>query len=477
MTMCSMKTMKRLVTFIWALLFAAAAHAQKEQPLPKDLPPYGPQPALQLPDVRASRLDNGLTVWLVAQPGLPKISFSIAVLGGLANDPANRPGMSELLSRTVTQGTKTRGAKQIAEEIQAAGGDLNAGANRDRTLISTSVLSSKAEAAVSLVADVLENASFPDNEVTLAKTNLSESLREREAQPGFQANRALAHILFGTGPYGVISPTQDSLAQMNAAELRQEYARRFRPDQAILVAVGDFDPARMSALIRDKLAGWKAPATPPATVNAKPAAAAPHSAYFVARPHSVQTTLVLAAFGPLRADPDYEAAEVANAVYGGTFSSRLVANIREDKGYTYSPGSGVQTLRQAGIVRTQADVRNAVTGASLNEIDYELNRMVTTSPTEEELSRAKRYLLGIEAISLQSRDSVAAELASLWLNGLPPDGISTYGKKVNAATPEDVDAAAKKYWPASRMTIVAVGEEKVIREALAPFGLPVEAVK
>jgi predicted Zn-dependent peptidase len=469
--------MKRLFTLILAFILGTAAWAQKEQPLPKDLPPYGPQPALQIPDVKASKLNNGLTVWLVAQPGLPKVSFSIAILGGLASDPASRPGLSELLSKTLTEGTKTRSAKQIAEEIQAAGGDLSAGANRDRFIVATNVLSSKVDSAVTLLADMLENATFPDNEVALAKDNLSESLREREAEPSFQANRALAHILFGSGPYSVIAPTQESLAQTTAAELRHEYARRFRPDQAIIVAAGDFDPAKMGALIKEKLGAWKSPATPPPAVNAKPAAAAPHNAYVVARPNSVQTKLVLAAFGPLRGDPDYEAAQVANAVYGGTFSSRLVANIREDKGYTYSPGSGVQTLRQAGIVRTQADVRNAVTAASLNEINYELNRLVTTSPTEEELSRAKRFLLGIEAISLQSRESVAGELANLWLNGLPPDGIATYGKKVEAATAEQVDAAAQKYFPASRMTIVAVGEEKVIRDAFAPFGLPVEPVK
>src|SRR5262249_22138607 len=212
-------------------------------------------------------------------------------------------------------------------------------------------------------------------------------------------------------------------------------------------------------------------------VNFKPQSSAPHEIYFVSRPDSVQTTLVLAGFGPLRGDPDFEATEVANAVFGGTFSSRLVSNIREDKGYTYTPGSGLQPFRLAGVVRSQADVRNAVTGASLNEMIYELNRMVTTSPSEEELNRAKRFLLGIEAFGLQSRDSVASELAFLWLNGLPPDGIATYTKKISATTAEQVDAAAQKYFPASRMAIVAVGEEKVIRDTLTPFGLPVQPVK
>jgi predicted Zn-dependent peptidase len=469
--------MKNALTVITVLLFAAAAQAQKEAPLPKDLPPYGTQPAFQAPEVRATKLDNGLMVWLVAQPGLPKVSFRVVVLGGLAADSSDRPGLSELLARTLSQGTKTRSAKQIAEEIQSAGGDLSVGADRDSISVSTSVLSSRTELAVGLLADTLENASFPDGEVALAKRNLSSSLREREAQPGFQANRALARVLFGSGPYSVIAPTQDSLGRMTSDELRQEFARRFRPDQAILVAVGDFDAAKMTEMIREKLGGWRAPTAPPATVNAKPARPARHEVTFVARPNSVQTTLVLAGFGPLRSDPDYEAAEVADAIYGGTFTSRLVTNIREDKGYTYSPGSNLATLRQAAVFRTQADVRNAVTGASLNEILYEMNRMATTSPTDEELSRAKRYLLGIEAILLQSRSAVAGELADLWLNGLGPDAIASYNRKVSATTAEDVDAVARKYFPASRMTIVAVGEEKVIRDALAPFALPMEGAK
>ncbi|HEX2663581.1 MAG TPA: pitrilysin family protein [Candidatus Acidoferrum sp.] len=469
--------MRNALTVIFVLLFAAAAQAQKEAPLPKDLPPYGTQPAFQPPEVKATKLDNGLMVWLVAQPGLPKVSFRVVVLGGLAADASDRPGLSELLARTLSQGTKTRSAKQIAEEIQSAGGDLSVGADRDSISVSTSVLSSKTELAAGLLADMLRNASFPDGEVALAKSNLSNSLREREAQPGFQANRALARVLFGSGPYSVIAPTQDSLGRMASDELRQEFARRFRPDQAILVAVGDFDAAKMTEMIREKLGGWRAPTATPATVNAKPARPVRHEVTFVARPNSVQTTLVLAGFGPLRGDPDYEAAEVADAIYGGTFTSRLVTNIREDKGYTYSPGSNLATLRQAAVFRTQADVRNAVTGASLNEILYEMNRMATTSPTDEELSRAKRYLLGIEAILLQSRSAVAGELADLWLNGLGPDAIASYNRKVSATTAEDVDAVARKYFPASRMTIVAVGEEKVIRDALAPFALPMEGAK
>lgn len=466
--------MKSLLAAICMLFLAAGVHAQKEQPLPKEVPPYGPQNPLEAPDVKTVKLDNGLTVWLVSKPGFPKVAFSISVEGGLAADPSDRPGLSELLAKALTQGTTTRSAKQIAEDLEAAGGDLNAFSTRDTTSVSTSVLSSKTEAALGILADVLENASFPDSEVAVAKKNESDALRQNEAQPSFQAGRALAKVMFPGNPYSVVSPTQDSLAQITTAELRAEYARRFRPDRAILVAVGDFETAKMTALIKAKLGGWKSPATPAVAATPKPSAAPPHAIYFIARPNSVQTTLVFAAFGPLRGDVDYEAAEVANAIYGGIFSSRLVVNIREDKGYTYSPFAFIQTLRSAALVRTQADVRNAVTGASFNEINYELNRMATTDPTEEELSKAKRFLLGIEAIQLQSREAVARELANLWTNGLPPDEIGNYGKKIEKTSTSDVDAAAQKYYPASRMTVVAVGEEKVLRDSLAPFGIPIQ---
>jgi zinc protease len=466
---------KSLTLIAAFLLCSSTASAQKEdQPLPKDLPPFGPEKPLQAPDVKPSKLDNGLTVWLVPQTGFPKISYSFAVFGGgLASDPTDHPGLADVLAATIDQGTKTRTARQIAEEIQAAGGDVSARASRDTLRISTGVLSSKAAEGLSVLADIVQNASFPDKEVDLARRNLTDSLDLQEADPHFLANRAMARVLFGDGPYSVVSPTKQSLSAMTAADLRAEFARRVRPDQAVLVVAGDFTADKILALVRDKFASWRAPATPVVAAPPPPSSNPPHTVFFVARPNSVQTTLSLATFGPRRNDPDYAATEVANTIYGGTFGSRLTTNIREDKGYTYSPGSFLQGFRSAGTLRTEADVRNAVTAPSLNEIFYEMNRLATTSPTDRELQQAKRFLVGIEAIQLQSRDAVAGELASLWIQGLPPSEIGAYGQKISAMTAADVDAVASKYFPASRTAIVAVGEEKVIRDALAPFGLPI----
>ncbi|HXW55311.1 MAG TPA: pitrilysin family protein [Candidatus Cybelea sp.] len=461
---------------ILPLALCGSARGQKEQPLPPGLPPYGPQPPLQLAEPRVSKLDNGLTVWLISQPGLPKLAMVIAVRGGLAADPPDRPGLSELLGDTLDQGTKSRSARQIAEQLQGAGGDFEARASRDGITVSTSVLSADAETALGILSDVVENATFPENEVALAKRNLSDSLKQRESEPGFLANRALAKALFGDNPYGVVAPTEASVENTTAAQLRAEFARRFRPDEALFVAVGDFEPGKMESLLREKLGAWRAPQTPPVDETPRPTTVAPHSVFLVPRAGSVQTTLVFGTVGPLASASDYEAAEVANAIYGGTFSSRLVTNIREDKGYTYSPASSLDTFRQSSILRTQADVRNAVTAPSFNEVAYELNRMATTDPTQEEITKAKRYMQGIEAIILQLRSAVARQLAENWMLELPPDQINLENDKIQKVSAADVDAVSQKYFPAMRMAIVAVGEEKIIRQAFAPFGLPIQAV-
>jgi len=469
--------MMRKALCVWMVILSAVATAsgtEKSKPLPKDLPPYGLLEPFKAPQVTARTLSNGLTLWLVPRPGFPKDSFAIAVRGGLASDPEERPGLSQLITDAVDQGTKTRTAKQIAEELQAAGGDLTGGPSADSIVIGTSVLSSKVEAGLTILADVLQNATFPDSEVELAKRNAVESLRSQEADPAFLARRALAKAVFGDHPYSVISGTQESIQKVTAEDLRHEYAKRFRPDQAVLVAVGDFQPDELVTTIESLFGEWSAPKEPPLAAIQKPSRPAPHEVFYVERAGSVQTNILLGTLGPTRGDPDYASTQVAVAMYGGMFGSRLTLNIREDKGYTYTPWSALASRHQAAILQTGAAVRNEVTGASLNEINYELNRMATTEPGPEEVSQAQRYLTGTRALELQSQGAVARELAQLWIFGLPAEELGAESVRIQNVTAKDVAQVGAKYFPASRQTIVTVGEKKVIQEELAPFGLRVE---
>jgi predicted Zn-dependent peptidase len=453
------------------LAVAAGAAIGAEKELPKDLPAYGVMKPVPAPQVTAFKLDNGMTVWLVPKAGFPKVAFTIAVRGGYAADPKERPGFADVLAATVTQGTRSRTAKQVAEEISAAGGDVSAQATADAIFLSAGVLSSRADAALKLLADLAQNATFSDQEVEIAKSNLVSSLKANEAEAGFLARRALYRAIFGTHPYAITSPTEDSIAQTTAAELRADYARRFRPDRSVLVAVGDFTNQALTPVIRASFASWKAPVAQESIDLPKPAQAVTRTVAYVPRAHSVQTDLYLGVLAPHRSAPDYAAANVANAIFGGMFGSRLVKNIREDKGYTYSPGARIALNRDTGVLITSANVRNPVTGASFNEIAYELNRMATTVPDKQEVESAKRFLIGLTAIRLQSRAAVARQLANLWVDSLPPEELGAESRKIDKVTPEDVQAAGRKYFPASRMTIVAVGEENVIKDELAPFGL------
>jgi len=447
---------------------------EKPKPLPKDLPSYGELKPFEAPHVTTQTLPNGMTLWLAPHAGFPKVYFMLAVRGGFSADPTDLPGLAELLASTLDQGTAAHTARQIAEAFEGAGGDLNARAGSESIVAGTGVLAWKADGGLAALADVVQNATFPDNEVALARRNAADRLQEEESDPEFLAQRALARAVFGSHPYAVLSLTRDTIARATPAVLRSEYARRFRPDQALLVAVGDFDPARISALAELLFGKWTAPSTSPVPAIQKPSQVPPHEVFIVDRPGSVQTMIALGSICPAEGSPDYAAMQVANALYGGMFGSRLTRNIREDKGYTYTPGSFVASRKTAGVFQTWAPVRNGVTGATLNEIDYELNRMATTSPSEEELTNAERYLVGNHAIELQAQEAVARSLTRLWALGLPPQELGQENQRISKVTVTDLDAAAAKYFPSVRQTIVAVGVDKVIENQLAPFGLEMQ---
>jgi zinc protease len=459
------------------LFFLPCIAIAQTPPLPRDLPPYGPLVAFHAPQVTQKKLSNGLTVWLVPRPGFPKVALVVAVRGGRAADPKDRPGLSDLLLDTIDQGTKTRSARQIADEFQAVGGDLTGQPLSDSDTLSISFLSSRTEPALASLSDVLQNATFPDSQVALAKRNEQDALQAHEADPNFIAQRAFARAFFGDHPYSVISPTMESLASATPAEIREQFRKEFRPDQTVLVAVGDLQPAAFMTLVEKFFGQWTAPQDMPVESTQLPAQDNPHDVFVLARPHSVQTTFILGAFGPLERDPAFATTEVANAIYGGMFGSRLINDIREQKGYSYSPHSFLRLRKDATTLETMVNVRNEVTGACLNEILYQLNRMATTPPEKQEVERAKRYLVGTRAIAYQLQAAVARKLASLWVDGLPPKEIGQESEKIQKVTLEEVQAAGAKYFPAGRATIVAVGDENAIHQQLAPLGIPMKVVK
>jgi predicted Zn-dependent peptidase len=429
----------------------------------------------EAPKVKSETLSNGLTVWLVQQNNLPKVAITLILRGGYSADPADARGISDLLAATVKLGTSSLSARQIAERSQAAGGDLKAAASTENLTLSIEPLAEHVSGAIGLLADLATRASFPDSEVELAKKNLLSSIQQNESDPTFLAQRAFGRIHYGDHPYGVVSPTSATVEHASPESLRKLYADTFLPNQAVIVIVGAIDPSATLAAIHSAFDSWNsahaAGTTPAAPLE--PVSAVEKKVFFVARPGSVQTALLLGAPAPVRTDPDYSALEVANAIYGGSFGSRLTKNIREDKGYTYSPFSYLDINGKAGVVITREDVRNAVTGPSYKETVFELNRMATAPVSDQELTAAKRYLLGTLGFRLQSRASVARRLATLWVYGLDTQFIRKDADDIMSATAAQVQQASQRYLAPDKMTVVAVGEDKVVHEQFAPFSLPV----
>ncbi len=467
--------MKKTIRFALAALLAPALLlAAERKPLPKDLPPFGEEKPLAKAALTASKLPNGLTVWTWPRPGVPRFVAVLAVRGGTAADPKGMEGVAELLADTLKEGTATRSSRRIAEELQSVGGEISASAADDAIYVTVSALASGAVTALEVLADVARAASFPPAEVELARGNAIQGLAARESTPEFLAQRAFARAVYGDHPYHVVAPSKEALQAATPELLRREFARRFRPEDALLVVVGAVDGVAVSRAVTRSFGVWKGTGVGPAATPAPPPAGA-RKLLVVSRPGSVQSTIVVGRPTPTVSDPEYFPLLVANTICAGSFTSRLVENIREDKGYTYSPRGSLQTMQKGGLLAVSADVRNEVTGGALLEIFYELDRMGATLATDEEMSRAKRFQSGLYLLRNQIQGAVARRLATNWVNGLPPEALGEFVTKVGAVTADQVRAVGRRVYPSATQTVVVVGDEAKIREALAPFGTIAEA--
>ncbi len=450
-------------------LVAPAALASEPPPLPKDLPAFGADKPLPVPSIAKSTLPNGLTVWLVKRPAFPKVSAALVVRGGGVVDPAGMEGVSQLLASTLKEGTAKKTSRQIAEELQAIGGDLRVSASYDAVYLNASALATGADRLLALLGAVALTPAFPASEVELAKENALQELAAAESTPDYLARKAFAEAVYGAHPYHVVWASRDTIGKTTPELLRKEHVRRFRPDQALLVVAGDLDEAATKAAVEKAFGVWKGEGEPLPAAPPSPGARA-REILLVDRPGSVQSTIVSGRPGPLVSDPEWWDVLVANTIYVDAFGSRLVKNIREDKGYTYSPSGDFSTRRVGSLLEMQADVRNEVTAATLVEVFYELDRMAATKPTADELAGAKRYQGGLYLLRNQIQAAVAGTLARNWVNGLPPETLGEFVTKVNAVTAEGVQAAGRKHFLSSTQTVVVVGDAKAVRPQLELFG-------
>ncbi len=427
-------------------------------------PPPAPARPIQWPAITETKLDNGLTLVLAPLRNVPKVTLELAFDAG-----RDKAGVAQLAGRVALEGTATRSSREIKEELRSIGGALVADVDRDATSFSGSALAEFAPKLLEIVSDVARNASYPASEVELAKTTFAGEIEEQRSSPEFLAAEQLAKAVFGAHPYALTVPEPAAVAKVTRAQLEAWAASHYMPNNAHLIVVGDFEPKAMTAAVQKAFGGWKA--QPRAT--GKPAALPKRQKrqiVFVDRPGSVQSTIVVGALGPPRSSADYLALRTASIITGGAFYSRLTRNIRESKGYSYSPYSSADLRRVAGTFTAEASVRNEVTGATILELLYELDRMRVAPVTDEELASAKTLSIGLMQVELETQVGLAGRIATIYTYGLKRDFLQTFRDQINKLTAADIQRAAAKYYDTYRGVIVVVGDYAQVKDQVAPFG-------
>ena len=427
-------------------------------PLARPIPALGAARTARLPIVAERTLDSGLRVLAVRRPGVPLVELRLRV--PFSGKGASHVAKAQLLGDTLLSGTDRRTAGQLAADLQALGGSLSASTDSDRLGLGGSVLASGLPALLTLIGEVLTGASYPRDEVRGERERLVQELVIYRSQAGTVAREALLSRMYGKHPYGREMPSGEAVEAVKASALRSLHAKRVAPRGSVLVLVGDLSPARILDLVEQSLAGW---ATKGLAAVAPPLPDPPGGpALLIDRPGAVQTTVRMSGCAPSRTHPDHAAFTLANLVFGGYFSSRWVSNIREDKGYTYSPHSGVEHPPAGSRVTLAVDVATAVTAPALLETWYELGRIATVPVSQGELDQARRYAIGSMALGTSSQAGLASTLSQLAGAGLGVEWLRDQPKALAGVTVADVLAAGERWLAPARLTPVLVGDVDVV---------------
>src|ERR1041384_2971815 len=365
------------------------------------------------------------------------------------------------------EGTTARTAAQIAEASAAVGGELSVRADSDYTDLSIDVLSESAADAVRLLADVARNPVFPEADFARRRTDQLRALSIERSQPQRLAEEKFVSVLYGDHPYGHLFPSAEELQALTVEKARAFHAANYGAGRAHLYMVGRFDPAPLEQAVRAAFGDWKRGA--PATRH-PPTPRTERKVHLLDRPGAVQSTISLGMPVIDPSNPDWIKLVVTNSLLGGSFGSRITSNIREQKGYTYSPFSALDWRRREACWVETADVTTKDTGASLKEIFGEIARLKAEPPPAAELLGIQRYVAGVFVLRNSSRDRMIQQLRFVDLQGLPDDFLSTYVQRVYAVTPKDVQEMTAKYIQDDKAAIVVVGDLKVVREQAAAYG-------
>jgi len=452
----------------WAVVVAAQQAPDRTHP-----PQPGPPPALNLPSIQKRTLANGLPVWAVEMHKVPVVQVNLVVFGGTADDPPGKFGVGGLATAMLTEGAGSRSSLEIADAIDFLGADLGAGSGVDASAVRLHVPVARLTDALPIMADVALRPTFPKDELErLRKERLTSLLQARDDPPTI-ASLAFSRVLYGpTHRYGTATAgTAETIKGFTPDDLRAFYAATVRPANAALLVVGDFTPDKVMPLVESTFGSWKPPGTAPARATL-PAVQEPakREVYLIDKPGAAQSQIRIGWIGVPRSTPDYFPIQVLNTILGGSFSSRLNMNLREEHGYAYGAGSGFDMRLSAGPFSASAGVQTDKTSEALKEFFKELDAIQQPVPPDE-LARAKNYVALRFPGGFETTGDVSRKLEDTLVYHLPEDYFSKYVQNIQAVTAADVQRAAQKYIQPARFVVVVVGDRKIIEPGIRALNL------
>ena len=446
-----------------AMLTASAQTSSAPKQTP---PPGGPPKPFHLPQLEKFSLPNGLQVTMAQFGSIPKVQVRVAVRAGSLNEQASQVWLSELTGRLIKEGTTSLTSAQVAAQAASMGGSIDVDVGPDITRLESDVLSEFGPKIVTLLADVVMHPLLPESDVPRLKQDLQRRLSIELTQPGMIAHEQFVQALYPDHPYGRFLSNEATINSFNVAEVRKFYDTNFGAARTHIYVAGTFDPVAMKKAIAAAFSDWRRGPDPLIDI---PKPVSKGQLDIVDRPGSAQSTLYIGLPAIDPSNPDYIPLQVMDALLGGSFGSRITSNIREQKGYTYSPRSQVSVRYRDGYWVEVADVTTAVTGPSIKEILYEIDRLQNAPPSVAELDGIENYMAGVFVIRNSSRDGVINQLQFVDLHQLGDNYLNTYVQRVHAVTPEQVQEMAKKYVVTEKLAIVVVGDKEKIADQLKPY--------
>jgi len=434
------------------------------QTITRELPALESNRELIIPPGQERALANGLTVIVIERHSVPLVEVRLRVPFERAELDPSFVAKASLLSQTLFSGTATMSTGDIAAALQTVGGALSASVDSDRLLVSGNGLAEGLPAILTVLADVLTGATYPAGEVETERARLIDGIQVAQSQPSHLVRVAMHRRIYGQHPYSMQTPAIADVTPLGTGDLAELHVARVGPAGATLIIVGDVDAPATLDLVETTLGGWAGPAVRESLPPVPPFATGP--VVLANRPGSVQTSMRLALPAVVRTHPDHAALQLANLVFGGYFSSRWVENIREDKGYTYSPHSVIEHSAAGSAVILGADVATAVTAPALLETWYELGRLATTPPAEDELEQARQYALGSLLLGMSTQAGLAGLASTYAGQGLRLDFLAEHAARLAAASRDDVGRVAATYLAPTRAATVLLGDAEVVGESL-----------